>query len=131
MAKRGPKGPSKWTEENIEKLAKRLHQTFNEDHTILIMEELCAREGIPLSYMNRFESNVKFCETKRVLESAITARLFKAAATGEINGPVGSGDVKKAGTKGRNETDQDISHNFLKAIEVTFRKAENGYTVKK
>ena len=63
MAKRGPKGPSKWTVEKIEELADHLEDLFLQDHTIMIMEQLCFKMSIPLQYISLFSGqNDNFSE---------------------------------------------------------------------
>ena len=121
--KRGPKGPSKWTEKVIEDLAEAMLKTFDQDHTIMILEQLCGIHKIPMEYISRFsKSNEKFCQAIKSIEPRLTSRLFESAYTGEGNPTIGIFALKNAGTKWRDKTEQDITHNFPKAIEVTFKK---------
>jgi len=123
MAKKktGPKGPSKWTDEVIENLADRILITFYENYQIMIMEQLCSNLRIPVEYISRFSAkNKKFCQAVKEIEPGLTSRLFESGATGEINPTMAIMGLKNAGTKWRDKTEVDNTHQFPSGIKVNF-----------
>jgi len=116
VAKRGPKGPSKWTEERIELLGDNLWNTFNLDHTMMIMEDLCWECEIPLEYISRFKTNKKFSQTIGHIESGITSRLFKAGLTSECNPRIIERGLQNSGTKWRDK--KELDHNIKGELKI-------------
>ena len=123
MAKKktGPKGAWKWTDEVIEKLADKLLAVFHSEHSIMIMEQLCAAERLPVQYISEFsKKNKKFSEAIKEIEPAMTARLFESAYSGEGNPAIGIFALKNAGTKWKDKREEDVTHNFPTGVQVNF-----------
>lgn len=82
MAKRGPKGPSRYTKKYIDALAEEIMQWFEENENEMHLVSFCAEKGIPKQNMSEFsKKNRKFSEAlkrvKTISEARILANAYK------------------------------------------------------
>ncbi len=87
MAKRGPKGPSKWTDAKIEKLAEKLTDWVQEDpETHFILEEWCFQNGIGEQRVSEFaKKSKKFSEALALVKINQKKQLILGGLTSAFN----------------------------------------------
>lgn len=86
MAKRGPKGPSKYTEEFLKKEAKNLIDWFMEVKDRVWLKDWAIERGYPADYVTRFsERSDEFCKALKRAKMIQEARIYKGALSGQFN----------------------------------------------
>ena len=85
MAKRGPKGPSKYTTEFIEAEADALVEYFK-SAAIPFFKDFCGKRGYPAQYVcDTFLANDKFRIAHAMMKDLQETKLFYGALTNKIN----------------------------------------------
>lgn len=85
MAKRGPKGPWKWTPERVNLLAEKLEKWRKSDENY-ILGKFCVENGIYLELLSRLvERNEKFCHAYNMAKVHQEAVLVMGALKGRFN----------------------------------------------